>query len=1114
MPPRDVAAEWPVGESETARLIRRHDWAATPLGPTTSWPERLRVLVETILSVPQAMWIGWGPELVQIYNDGYRALLDAERHGAGLGRPSAETWADTWSVAGPALSGILAGGPAVFQADRREAYRHEGEIRERFFSYSFSPIPDPGAANGVGGVLCLAVETTPAVLLRAGQERDSLLLRLSDALRLIEDPVEVQTAAARLLGQHLGASRVAYAEDAGDGETVILTSNYTDGVPGLEGRYRYADYGEDLIRDLRAGQASVRSDIASDPRLSEAEKTSHAALRVGAALNVPLVKGGRLVAILGVHYTAAHAFSPEEVSLAQEVAERTWEAVERARAEAALRESEARFRLMADAVPQIVWITDAEARIEFFNRQWADYTGESVLPPTAAYVAEHHIHPEDAGPTMAAFQEAQRTGGPFQIEHRIRSRDGSYRWFLVRAEPSRDPQSGRILKWFGTSTDLHDRKGAEAALSRLNETLESRVAEALAERKLMADVFEGTDAMISVADRDLRLLAFNRPYADEVERLGGRRPRVGDRIPDLYADHPDLAAPVVANWERALGGEVFTLAEEHGDPSRYRRSYERRFEPIYDRDGHRMGAYQYATDVTDRLRDQRRAEEAEAARREMDALYRAYFQSSPDALFVIKAEPDGTFTVEQINPAHQAGVGLRLEDIRGKRIEEVLPPDSADRVIETYRHVVQTGEIFQYRDVFDIGGQPLHWDTTLVPVRDSDGRVARVIGSSRNVTRQVVAEETLRQSQKMEAMGQLTGGVAHDFNNLLTPILGSLDRLQRRRLGDERDQRLIDGALQSAERARTLVQRLLAFARRQPLQPTAVNVGEVVQGMADLVASTTGPQIKVALEIEPGLPAASADVNQLEMAILNLAVNARDAMPEGGTLRISATSEAAGPERPSGSEQPGRYICLSVADTGIGMDEATLARAVEPFFSTKGIGRGTGLGLSMVHGLAAQLGGALSIRSRPGLGTNVELRLPIAAADAPASATPPRPAESKPMERTKGTVLVVDDEELVRATAADMLGELGYTVVEAGSADEALRHIDGGLVPDLVVTDHLMPGLTGTELARILQSRHPDLPILIASGYADVEGIAPDLPRIAKPFRRDELAASLQGLRS
>jgi CheY-like chemotaxis protein len=371
----------------------------------------------------------------------------------------------------------------------------------------------------------------------------------------------------------------------------------------------------------------------------------------------------------------------------------------------------------------------------------------------------------------------------------------------------------------------------------------------------------------------------------------------------------------------------------------------------------------------------------------------------------------------------------------------------------------------------------------------------------------VVAEEALRQSQKMESMGQLTGGVAHDFNNLLTPIVGALDMLQRRGLGGEREQRLIAGAAQSAEKAKVLVQRLLAFARRQPLQPVAVDVAKLVTGMADLVSSTTGPQIKVVVDAADELPPAKADPNQLEMALLNLSVNARDAMPEGGTLRISATADTV----PAGSYakvRPGRYVRVSVADTGTGMDEATLARAVEPFFSTKGVGKGTGLGLSMVHGLALQLGGALTIQSKPGLGTNIELWLPQSEA---APEAPDVAPEAEPMWGC-GTALLVDDEEFVRMSTADMLGDLGYRVVEVASAEEALRMIGKGVRVDVIITDHLMPGMTGTDLARAVRDRRPDRPVLVVSGYAEVDGVASDLPRLTKPFRKDELAASLAGL--
>lgn len=417
-------------------------------------------------------------------------------------------------------------------------------------------------------------------------------------------------------------------------------------------------------------------------------------------------------------------------------------------------------------------------------------------------------------------------------------------------------------------------------------------------------------------------------------------------------------------------------------------------------------------------------------------------------------------------------------------------------------------------------------------VFDDEGRCVRVAGTAIEITARKEAEEALkdlnatlearvanavqereqaqealRQSQKMEAMGQLTGGVAHDFNNLLTPIVGTLDLLQRKGLGGEREQRLIAGAVQSADRAKTLVQRLLAFARRQPLQAIPVDLKLLVAGMAELVASTTGPQIRVVVDVPKDTPAVRADPNQLEMALLNLSVNARDAMPDGGTLRISARIEDLVPaDRPG--LKAGVYVRLSVSDDGLGMDAATLARAVEPFFSTKGVGKGTGLGLSMVHGLASQLGGGLFIQSRPGLGTNVELWLPRS--DTAAAIASEAPAFAAP-NATRGTVLLIDDEDVVRDSTAAMLVDLGFAVTEAASAEEATQKIAEHTI-DLVVTDHLMTGITGTQFARNLRSSHPNIPVLLVSGYADLDGVDPTIARLVKPFRQDELEASIAGL--
>ncbi|MDG5489875.1 MHYT domain-containing protein [Sphingomonas sp. BGYR3] len=495
---------------------------------------------------------------------------------------------------------------------------------------------------------------------------------------------------------------------------------------------------------------------------------------------------------------------------------------------------------------------------------------------------------------------------------------------------------------------------------------------------------------------------------------------------------------------------------------------------------------------------------AEDRRRQADALYRAYFENTPDRLFVIGVRSDGDFFVEQLNPAHQAIVGFALDELEGRTISEILSPDLAERVTSAYRHVVETRQLYQYREIYPETGDRRYLDTTLVPLFDAVGHVVRIIGSSRDVTRQVQTEEALQQAQKMEAMGQLTGGVAHDFNNLLTPMLGALDRLHRKGVGDDRDRRLIDGALQSAERARTLVHRLLSFARRQPLQPVPVDLSQLVTDMAGLITSTVGPRVNLILDTPSMLRPATADPNQLEMALLNLAVNARDAMPDGGTLTIGVSSAVVDPGDGSGLA-PGAYLRLMVEDTGTGMDAETLSRAIEPFFTTKALGRGTGLGLSMAHGLASQLGGTLTIDSVPGRGTSICIWLP-ACGDLPVA----KPVAGDPStRRSSGQVLLVDDEDLVRGTTAQMLSDIGFDVTVAGSGDEALALLDGGYRPDLMITDHLMPGMTGNALARTCRERFGDLRILVVSGYADADGIDAGLPRLTKPFRQDELANAI-----
>lgn len=398
-------------------------------------------------------------------------------------------------------------------------------------------------------------------------------------------------------------------------------------------------------------------------------------------------------------------------------------------------------------------------------------------------------------------------------------------------------------------------------------------------------------------------------------------------------------------------------------------------------------------------------------------------------------------------------------------------------------------------------------------MREPDGQLVGFAKITRDITERVNAQrelerarEELFQSQKMEAIGQLTGGVAHDFNNLLMAVLGSLELLRKRLSTDDpKLLQLIDNAERGAERGRALTQRMLAFARRQELQLRPVDLGALLANMRDLAGQSLGPIVDVSLAVGAGLPLVKTDSNQLETAILNLVVNARDAMPEGGSIVISA--EEATPPREL-ALPPARYIRLAVADTGSGMDETTLGRAAEPFFTTKGIGKGTGLGLSMVHGLAEQSGGRLSLSSRPNEGTTVVLWLPVAGSEGTTpTAQSPRPAVQAQAEARPLVIVAVDDDPLVLMNTTAMLEDLGHTVIDAMSGTEALEKLESAGRVDLVITDHAMPAMTGSQLALHIRARWPTLPIVLATGYAELPpGGNETLPRLSKPFSQAELA--------
>ena len=495
--------------------------------------------------------------------------------------------------------------------------------------------------------------------------------------------------------------------------------------------------------------------------------------------------------------------------------------------------------------------------------------------------------------------------------------------------------------------------------------------------------------------------------------------------------------------------------------------------------------------------------------------YRLLIEAVTDyAIYMLN--PGGVVT--SWNPGAERLKGYTAAEIIGQHFSRFYSEE--DRKVGLPARALQTAE---REGKFEAEGWRVRKDGTrfwayvvIDPIRGPSGKIIGFAKVTRDLTERRNAQEKLEkmrevslQSQKMEAIGQLTGGIAHDFNNLLTAVLGSLELLRKRLPDDPKSIALLENAVQGAQRGRTLTQRMLAFARNQELKPEVFDIPELVRGMKELLQRSVGPTFNIETRFPLVLPVVEADANQLELALLNLTVNARDAMGDVGKIIVAARQESIAAGHCI-QLKPGSYICLSVTDTGEGMDEETLRRAREPFFTTKGLGKGTGLGLSMVHGFAEQSGGRLLLHSQQGKGTIAEIWLP-AAKIAIQTLERTSAVQAAPVTKTRPlTVLAVDDDALVLMNTVAMLEDLGHTAFEAYSGREALEILRRKDSVDLVITDQAMPHMTGTELAAAIKHEWPDIPVLLATGYADrVPGDDIGLPKVAKPFLQAELADAI-----